>query len=64
MMKKIKYTRSRLREKILLGAAMIVWRCLLVEGVICVCIHVFVGRRGAVVSAFKVVIVVLGLDIH
>jgi hypothetical protein len=62
MMKKIRYTRSRLREKMLLGVAMIA--VVLCGLMICGYMLCIVRRRGTVVSARKVVIVVLGLGIH
>ena len=61
MMKKIKYMRSRLRENMLFGVAMVVWWFVGGDMRIYVCV---VRRRGADISARKVVIVVLGLDIH
>ena len=63
MMKKIRYTRSRLREKMLLGVAMVVW-CSLWKVWYAHMSYALQGGHGTVVSARKVVIVVLGLNIH
>ena len=61
MMKKARYTKSRLREKMLLGVAMIIW---FLSGDVVVCIFVCMAEDAAtVVSANKVVVVVLGMDI-
>jgi hypothetical protein len=48
MMKKIKYTRSRLRENMLFGVAMVVWWFVGGDMRIYVCV---VRRRGADISA-------------